>query len=42
MTRLLNYAADLTFLAVCALSLIGASASVYRLMTQWRLGWVLW
>ena len=42
MTRLLNYAADLTFLVVSALSVIGAFASTYRIMTQWRLGWVLW
>ena len=42
MTRLLNYAADVTFLLVCALSVTGAVASTYRLMTQWRLGWVLW
>lgn len=42
MKRMLNYAADLTFLVVCALSVIGASASTYRLITQWRQGWVLW
>ena len=42
MKRTLNYVADMTFLALCALSVLGASASVYRIMTQWRHGWMLW
>ena len=42
MIRWLNLIADMTFLILCALSVIGASASVYRLMTQWRQGWMLW
>ena len=33
---------EVSYLAICALSVIGAVVVMYRLLTEWRQGWMLW